>query len=69
MKKESSSKCPNCGFDFGKLKQQLEMIDCPKCGQSCADISNADYNFIRVIDGLIPREPKDNSKENGGQSN
>ena len=45
------------------------MIDCPKCGQSCADITNADYNFIRVIDGLIPREPKDNSKRNGDESN
>lgn len=60
MKIQEPGTCPKCGFDYKKLKQQMEMIDCPKCGQSCADISNADYNFIRVIDGLIPKEPKDN---------
>lgn len=60
MKIYEPGTCPYCGFDYKKLKPQMEMIICPKCGQSCADISNANYNFIRVIDGLIPREPKDN---------
>lgn len=58
MKISEPGTCPKCGFDYKKLKQQKEMIICPKCGESCADISN--INFIRVIDGLIPREPKDN---------
>ena len=58
MKKNGTSTCPKCGFDYKKINQQQEIIVCPKCGQSCADISNT--NFIRVIDGLIPREPKDN---------
>lgn len=32
---------------------------CPKCGFDYKKLK-PNYNFIRVIDGLIPREPKDN---------
>lgn len=46
--------CPNCGFDYKKLKPQLKMVHCPNCGQSCADIS--DLNSIRVLCDLIPKK-------------
>ncbi len=37
--------CPYCGFDFKKIKPQLELYIC-ECGKSQADIS---IYYIRVI--------------------
>lgn len=39
MKKESSSKCPNCGFDFSKIKPQLDYYTCA-CKEYCAEITS-----------------------------
>ena len=39
MKKESSSKCPNCGFNFSKIKPQLDYYTCA-CKEYCAEITS-----------------------------
>lgn len=37
--------CPNCGFNFKKIKPRLDLYNC-ECGKSQADVSN---NYIRII--------------------
>ena len=39
MKKESSSQCPNCGFNFSKIKPQLDYYTCA-CKEYCAEITS-----------------------------
>lgn len=39
--------CPFCKFDYKKIKPQEDILLCPECGESCADITT---HYIRVIE-------------------
>jgi hypothetical protein len=47
MKKESSSKCPNCGFDFGKIKPQLDYYTCA-CKKYCAEFTSEGITILSM---------------------
>ena len=47
MKKESSSKCPNCGFYFGIIKPQSDHYICA-CKKYCAEFTSEGITILSM---------------------